>query len=63
MLCTYIGFGAGTCFGDSGGVLTVENKLIGVLSWGIPCGVGRPDQFIRVSDHVAFIKNYTKLDF
>src|SRR5688572_16660810 len=48
----------GTCFGDSGGPLTVVRdsgcpELIGALSWGPHCG--GPNVFTRVSAHVDWI--------
>lgn len=61
-LCTFIGYGAGTCNGDSGGVFVVNDKIVGVLSWGDPCAIGKPDQFTRVSAHLDFIRNNTKME-
>lgn len=42
------------CRGDSGGPLVVETKdgqqvLVGILSFGRPCGTGVPDGFVRLS--------------
>ena len=41
--------------GDSGGPLVVNGRLIGAVSWGIPCAKGSPDVFARLSEHVDFI--------
>lgn len=59
VLCTFAQYGVGACRGDSGGVFVVDNKIVGILSWGIPCALGKPDQFVRVSNYIDFIQNYT----
>lgn len=51
--------GEGTCFGDSGGPLVLNDSLIGLVSWGIPCAIGRPDMFTRVSSFVDWVTTYT----
>lgn len=43
--------------GDSGGPLAANGSLIGIVSWGIPCGLTYPDVFTRVSSHVSWITN------
>lgn len=48
-LCTFTKEDEGICFGDSGGGLTYNNEVIGIASWVIPCAVGWPDQWARVS--------------
>lgn len=60
-LCTLIKAGVGTCNGDSGGPLVVNDKLAGIVSWGIPCALGRPDVFTRVSTYVSWIVQETGL--
>lgn len=56
VLCAYSSnFGHGMCHGDSGGPLVANNQLIGAVSWGEPCAQGRPDGFVRVSAHNAWI--------
>ncbi|XP_063697955.1 chymotrypsin-2-like [Culicoides brevitarsis] len=46
----------GTCNGDSGGALVVNEKLVGVVSWGVRCGIGLPDVFTRLSEHFEWIQ-------
>lgn len=54
-ICTFVGAGRGVCMGDSGGPLVVNNEVHGIVSWGIPCAVGRPDVYDRVTSHRDWI--------
>lgn len=54
-ICTFTRFGQGTCMGDSGGPLISGGQQIGIVSWGIPCGQGRPDVYTRVFSHRNWI--------
>lgn len=56
-ICTFTGYGEGACHGDSGGPLTSNGKLIGVVSWGYPCAKGVPDVFTRVSSYISWIES------
>jgi trypsin len=58
-ICTFTRAGQGTCMGDSGGPLAVGNTVIGAVSWGIPCAVGSPDVYARISSHRAWISSVT----
>ncbi|XP_058463000.1 chymotrypsin-2-like [Malaya genurostris] len=55
-LCTSPRAGKGTCMGDSGSPLVANSLLIGLVSWGVPCAVGKPDVFTSVAPHRAWIK-------
>lgn len=59
-LCTFIGYGAGTYHGDSGGGLAIDNKLVGILSWGNANNIkNKPDQFTRLSEFTNWIEQKT----
>lgn len=47
--------------GDSGGALVFDNKIIGILSWGMNSGFvkSKPDQFTRVSEFAEWIEEKT----
>ncbi|XP_055700543.1 chymotrypsin-2-like [Phlebotomus papatasi] len=48
-LCTYNDVNEGSCKGDSGGPLVSQDILMGIVSWGVPCGQGYPDVHTRVA--------------
>ncbi|XP_053684691.1 chymotrypsin-2-like [Sabethes cyaneus] len=58
-ICSQSPAGQGSCLGDAGGPLVYNNELVGILSWGIPCGEGMPDVYARISNHRAWIRVHT----
>lgn len=57
-VCTFTSSGQGACHGDSGGPLvSTSNVLVGLVSWGVPCGQGYPDVYTRVYSFSKWIKN------
>ncbi|XP_045488767.1 chymotrypsin-2-like [Pieris rapae] len=54
-VCAYAGRGTGGCPGDSGGPLVINRTLIGVVSFGVPCGQGYDDVFTNVYAYVDWI--------
>ncbi|KRF97469.1 uncharacterized protein Dwil_GK28114 [Drosophila willistoni] len=44
-----------SCYGDSGGPLTVDNKLYGVVSWGYKCGRTGPGVYSYVPAYRCWI--------
>ncbi|XP_011496946.1 PREDICTED: chymotrypsin-2-like [Ceratosolen solmsi marchali] len=55
--CLYKAKGIGGCYGDSGGPVVANEKLIGIQSWVIPCAQGYPDVFTNVYSHLDFINS------
>lgn len=56
MLCAFsMERGRGICHGDSGSPLTSNGVVIGISSWVVPCALGRPDGFVRVSHFYDWI--------
>jgi secreted trypsin-like serine protease len=39
----------------SGGPLVADGELIGIVSWGEACALGRPDVYARISFYRAWI--------
>lgn len=54
-ICTFTKEGEGACHGDSGGPLIIGDKVCGVVSRGLPCALGKPDIYTRVSSYVQWI--------
>lgn len=42
-----------------GGPLVANGQLIGVVSWGIPCALGSPDVFSRISSYRSWMMSVT----
>lgn len=61
VLCSASPEGQGICLGDAGGPLVHSGQLQGIVSWGIPCGMGYPDVYARVSVHRAWALVHTMI--
>lgn len=44
--------------GDSGGPLVVNGVQVGIVSFGQPCAVGKPDVYTRVSSFTSWIEQH-----
>lgn len=56
MLCAGGESGKDSCLQDSGGPLSVNGTLVGVVSWGFDCGIeGFPGVYVHVSQYVEWI--------
>ncbi|GLV42438.1 hypothetical protein CBL_03175 [Carabus blaptoides fortunei] len=45
--CTYNQPGEGACTSDSGGPLVYMDRVVGIVSYGHPCAIGKPDVFTK----------------
>ncbi|XP_058829149.1 chymotrypsin-2-like [Topomyia yanbarensis] len=59
VICTANVEGFGACLGDAGSPLVYNGELHGVVSWGIPCGMGHPDVHSRVTSHRPWVLVHT----
>ncbi|XP_047526059.1 chymotrypsin-2-like [Pieris napi] len=59
-LCTFTSTAKGACQGDSGGPLVLDNKLVGIVSWGVDCDLYYPDVNTDVWSYVSWIRNKTE---
>ncbi|XP_023030584.1 trypsin 3A1-like [Drosophila willistoni] len=60
MICAGLPSGQqGSCPGDSGGPFVIDNKLVGIVSWGFGCGaVHRPTVYTNVPRLRKWIDHY-----
>ncbi|CAG5035496.1 unnamed protein product [Parnassius apollo] len=56
-ICSLTKRGEGACHGDSGGPLVEDGKVVGIVSWGMPCARGYPDVYTRVYSFKNWIEN------
>lgn len=54
-LCTKKSFLSGVCYGDSGGPLVINNAVVGIVSFNVPCSQGYPDVYTRISYYYDWI--------
>ncbi|KAF5287281.1 hypothetical protein FQR65_LT02154 [Abscondita terminalis] len=60
-ICVFKQNGMGLCAGDSGGPLTYDGQLVGIVSWGRNCASGYPDVFTRVFGYLEWINIILKI--
>ncbi|KAF5305823.1 hypothetical protein FQR65_LT07562 [Abscondita terminalis] len=51
--------GKGACHLDSGGPLVCNYIQVGIVSWGVPCALGKPDVYTSVPSYRKWIKYHT----
>lgn len=54
-ICALGGMYEGVCQMDSGGPLVADGELLGIVSFGTPCGKGYPDVFTLVPFYLEWI--------
>lgn len=54
-MCTNNPVGQGFCTSDVGSPLVSNAQLIGIASWNVPCALGFPDLFVRISPYRNWI--------
>ncbi|CAK1552927.1 unnamed protein product [Leptosia nina] len=59
-ICSLTRAGEGACHGDSGGPLVENNRVVGIVSWGMPCAKGYPDVYTRVYSFLDWIQEEMK---
>lgn len=59
-LCTFNYDDTSAIYGDSGGPLVIDNKLVGIASWGTN-EFGFPTAFMRLSEYTQWIEEKIKL--
>jgi trypsin len=61
MICAAVpGGGKGACQGDDGGPLVVGSQLVGIVSWGVGCGLAEyPGVYSNVATLRSFITDNT----
>ncbi|OWR49200.1 putative serine-type enodpeptidase [Danaus plexippus plexippus] len=60
-ICSLTKSGEGACHGDSGGPLVEGDKVVGIVSWGVPCARGYPDVYTRVYSFKDWILSKTNM--
>ncbi|XP_045510196.1 chymotrypsin-2-like [Colias croceus] len=56
-ICSLTKAGEGACHGDSGGPLVENSRVVGIVSWGMPCARGYPDVYTRVYSFLDWIQD------
>lgn len=55
----FISGGEDSCSGDSGGPLVQNKTLVGIVSWGIGCGMPKyPGVYAEVSHYINWMSQY-----
>lgn len=61
-LCTLAELDTAQCNGDSGGPLVYDNKLVGLVSWGLTCNGTYPEASTRISYYHEWIRRTMALN-
>lgn len=56
-VCTALTPDKGTCYGDEGSAIVLDQELIGVASWHSHCSTGLPDMYERILPHRLWIRS------